>query len=270
MNAIVNTFPASPTVSLTEREARFAEHMAIYDDPAAAWQSSGTVAPTTKRTSMQRAAYALLGRPHVRARITELRNAMAERGPQATRAALVQDLQEAISVDVREIVSLTVQHCPDCYSSPVYADGWAARCAKAIDATGQPLPLPLKPGEFDPNRPAWEACASCRGAGVPVVRFTDFDQLSVPAKRLLRGVEMNATGGIKKILLADQSALRMELHKTVPNFYAPSTSVNLNLNANIKPLPRGMTVAEALQVMETLAPIASPAAPTDTTVVSDQ
>jgi hypothetical protein len=260
MNDYSAHLPAAPTVSLTEREARFAEHMAVFDDPAAAWQASGDVR-TTKRLSMQRAAYALLGRPHVRARITELRNRMAEVGPQATRAALVADLQEAINVDVREIVSLTVTHCPDCYSSPVYTDGWALRCLQASD--GQWLPRPLKPGEFDPNRPPWEACASCRGAGVPVVHFTPFDQLSAPAKRLLRGVEMNATGGIKKILLADQSALRMELHKTVPNFYAPTTSINLNINTP-QPLKRGMTVAEALQVMQTLAPTS------DATVVSDQ
>ena len=88
MNTYSAHLPAAPTVSLTEREARFAEHMAVFDDPAAAWQASGDVR-TTKRLSMQRAAYALLARPHVRNRITELRNRMAEVGPQATRAALV-------------------------------------------------------------------------------------------------------------------------------------------------------------------------------------
>jgi hypothetical protein len=251
-----------PMTVLTDREARFAEHMAIYDDPGAAWQASGEVR-TSKRLSMQRSAYRLLALPHVRNRITELRNAMAERGPQATRAALVQDLQEAINVDLREIVSLTVAHCPHCYSSPLYVDGWAMRCAKSIDATGQPLPTPLKVGEFDPDRGPWEACGMCRGAGEPVVHFTPFDQLSAPAKRLLRGVEMNASGGIKKILLADQSALRMELHKAVPNFYAPTTSITLNINTP-QPLKRGMTVEEALQVMQTLAPTA------DANVVSDQ
>jgi hypothetical protein len=268
MNTYSAHLPAAPTVSLTEREAAFAEHMAVFDDPAAAWQASGEVRSTT-RLSWQRAAYGYLARPHVRARITELRNAMAERGPQATRAALVADLQEAIGVDLREIVSLTVAHCRDCYSSPAYVDGWAVRCAKSIDATGQPLPTPLKVGEFDPDRPPSHTCGTCRGAGEPVVHFTPFDQLSAPAKRLLRGVEMNANGGIKKILLADQSALRMELHKTVPNFYAPTTSINLNINTP-QPLKRGMTVEEALQVMQTLAPTATGEPAADANVVSDQ
>ncbi len=256
----------APLTTLTERECRFAEHYAVFDSPVDAWQASGEVAPTTKRTSMQRAAYAMLGRTHVRQRITEIRNAMAEAGPQASRAALVADLQEAVAVDVREIVALNVHHCRECYSTPAYTDAWPINVALALDAGHAPPPSPLKAGVFDPDREPCPTCAACRGAGINVVRFTPFDKLSAPAKRLLRGVECHSDGSIKKILLADQSALRLELHKTVPNFYAPTTSVNLNLNATVKPLKRGMTVEEALQVMETLAPTIDP----DANVVSSQ
>src|ERR1700722_9924145 len=111
------TLPLAPLATLTEREERFAAHLAIYDDPAAAWIASGEVRPTTGRRSIQSQAYRMRSLPHVRDRIIELRNAVAANGPQATRAALIRDLQESADVDVREIVSVTRHHCPQCYAS---------------------------------------------------------------------------------------------------------------------------------------------------------
>jgi hypothetical protein len=51
----------------------------------------------------------------------------------------------------------------------------------------------------------------------------------------------------------------------VPGFYAPAATVSLNLNADIKPLKRGMSVEEALAIMQDVAPISD-----DPTVVSEQ
>lgn len=270
MNATTNQLPAAlPT--LTEREARFAQHMAIYDDPAAAWQASGEVAPTTKRTSMQRAAYALLARPHVRARITALRNQIAAAGPKATQAALVSELQEALAVDVAEIVRLEVVHCPACYSSDAYATVWPMMAAKVLDSGSTDIPPePLPIGHFDPDRPPWDRCGVCLGAGRKVIHATPTDKLSAPARRLVRGYETHADGSVKRVLLVDQAALRTELHRTVPGFYAPAASVSLNLNADIKPLKRGMSVEEALAIMQEVAPTADAAAADDSNVVSEQ
>lgn len=251
--------------SLTEREARFAEHYAVFDCPADAYVASGEVAPTTKRSSVLRAAYALLARPHVRARVTELRNAIAAAGPKATQAALVAELQDAIAVDVSEIVRVTVAHCPDCYSSDAYAVAWPIMAAAAIDSGSTDIPPnPLAFGLFDPDRDPWANCASCLGAGRKVVHVTPTEKLSAPARRLVRGYECHADGSVKKLLLTDQTQLRQELHRTIPGFYAPTASVALNLNADIKPLKRNMTVEEALAIMQELAPT------TDDTVVSEQ
>jgi hypothetical protein len=265
MSALLNVLPkAFP--SLTDREARFAEHMAVFDDPAAAYQSSGEVGPTTKRVSMQRAAYALLSRPHVRARIVELRNQMAAIGPKATQAALVAELQEALAVDVAEIVRLTVVHCPNCYSSDAYNAAWPMMAAAALgDGSTDVPPMPLLVSEFDPDREPWERCPQCLGAGRQVVRVTPTEKLSAPARRLVRGYELDSAGHVKKLLLVDQTLLRQELHRTVPGFYAPDRSVSLNLNADIKPLKRGMTLDEALAIMEEVAPT-----PNDPTIVSEQ
>src|SRR6185437_1850374 len=250
MSANMMPLPAA-LPSLTEREARFAEHYAVFDCPADAYHASGEVASTTKRSSVLRAAYALLARPHVRARITELRNAIAAAGPKATQAALVADLQDALAVDVAEIVRLAVVHCPHCYSSPAYEAWWPLAAAAAIDGGSTDVPpSPLPIGHFDPDREPWSHCASCLGAGRQVVRATPTDKLSAPARRLVRGYETHADGTVKKLILADQSELRRELHRTVPGFYAPAASVSLNLNANIPPLKRGMTVEEALAIME--------------------
>jgi hypothetical protein len=272
MNANTNALPASkkqlPAAlpSLSEREARFAEHFAIYDDPAAAWTASGEVAPTTKRSSVQRAAYGYLSRPHVRARIIELRNAMAAAGPKATQAALVADLQETLAVDVAEIVRLDVVHCPSCYSSPAYATAWPDAVAAAIDAGSSDVPpAPLPVGTFDPDRDPWHACPQCLGAGRQVVRATPTDKLSAPARRLVRGYETHSDGSVKKLLLVDQTQLRQELHRTVPGFYAPDRSVSLNLTAELKPLKRGMSVEEALEIMQDVAPVTDE---TDSSVVS--
>lgn len=273
MNTKMTLLPAA-LPSLTEREARFAEHYAVFDDPAAAYQASGEVAATTKRTSVRRAAYYLLSRPHVRARVTELRNAIAANGPKATQAALVSDLQDALAVDVAEIVRLTVAHCPSCYSSPAYEAWWPLAAAAALDRGSTDVPPnPLPIGHFDPEREPWANCAQCLGAGRQVVHATPTDKLSAPARRLVRGYECHADGSVKKLLLVDQTALRQELHRTVPGFYAPERSVSLNLNADIKPLKRGMTVEEALTIMQEIAPTAD-AAPNATTaddsVVSEQ
>ena len=73
---------------------------------------------------MQRQAYRYRDRPHVRARITELRNQMAATGPDESKALLIRRLEEAAGVDIREIIDLTTHHCPACYSSDVYRAGW--------------------------------------------------------------------------------------------------------------------------------------------------
>jgi len=252
--------------SLTERESRFAEHYAVFDCPADAYIASGEVAPTTKRSSVLRAAYALLARPHVRARITEARNQIAAAGPKATQAALVADLQDALAVDVAEIVRLDVVHCPDCYSSDAYATAWPIMAEAAIDSGSTDIPPnPIPVGSFDPNREPWSHCPRCLGAGRNVVRITSTDKLSAPARRLVRGYECHADGSVKKLLLVDQTQLRQELHRTVPGFYAPAATVSLNLNADIKPLKRGMSVEEALAIMAEVAPTTD-----DSNVVSEQ
>jgi hypothetical protein len=245
----------APLRTLSQREEQFAQHLAVFDDPAAAYLASGECS-SANRASVRHMAYAMRARPWVSARITTLRNAIAAAGPKATQAALVADLQDALAVEVAEIVRLEVVHCQDCYSSPAYADWWLNATAAALDAGSIELPPePLLVGHFDPHRTPWSHCGRCLGAGRQVVYATPTSELSSAARRLVRGFETHSDGTVKKVLLADLTQLRQELHRTVPGFYAPTSSVSLNLNADIKPLKRGMTVEEALAIMQEVAPV---------------
>jgi hypothetical protein len=106
------------------------------------------------------------------------------------------------------------------------------------------------------------ACGQCDGSGVPRVRFSSTADASPGARRLLRGVELFPDGSVKRVLLHDQAALRMELHKLRGMHVDRSLSVNLS--AELKPLRKGLTVEEALAIMESVAPT------TGGRVVSDQ
>jgi hypothetical protein len=242
----------APLRAISEREERFAQHLAVFDDPAAAYLASG-VCSSTNRAYIRTMAYALKGRPHVAARITALRNEIAAVGPQATQAALVADLQEALAVDVAEIVRLDVVHCPHCYSSPAYATAWPILAAQCLDSGSTDFPpQPLTVDQFDPEREPWLSCALCLGAGRQLVRATPTDKLSAPARRLVRGYETHSDGSIKKLLLVDQTQLRTELHRTVPGFYTPARSVSLTATVDATKAFEQMSEAEMLAFLATL------------------
>jgi hypothetical protein len=94
------------------------------------------------------------------------------------------------------------------------------------------------------------------------VKFTSTADASPGARRLLRGIELFPDGRVKRLLLHDQVALRIELHRL--RGLHVDRSISLNLNADLKPLKRDMTVEEALAIMQELAPVS------DDSVVSVQ
>ena len=164
---------------------------------------------------MQRQAYRYRDRPHVRARIAELRNHMAATGPDEIKALLMHvPARRLLSVDVREIIDLTVHHCPACYSSDVYRANWQTAFASSQSVNGEPPPpVPMAVGAFDPDLEPWPRCGVCAGAGREVRRHTNFADLSPAAKRVLRGIETHADGSIKRVLITGLTQLELELHK---------------------------------------------------------
>jgi hypothetical protein len=103
---------------------------------------------------------------------------------------------------------------------------------------------------FRADDPPAEDCPYCDAAGVSAVRITSTADLSLPARRLFKGVECYPDGTIKKILLHDAAALRIELHKLKGMHVERSVAIT----ANVTPALKEMSRDEQLQFLESLRP----------------
>jgi hypothetical protein len=247
----VQTLPVLKT--LTAQQEAFAVHYVTFGDPAAAYRHAYNVT-TTKRRSVQDQAYRTLHHPAIAARVTALRNAQAV-DPLATRERLIADLQAMVDVDVNEIMQLRVMPCSACWATP---NAWETAAAAALDAHQD------APSADEPN----PLCVACAGAGRNVGMLTNTADLSLPARRLFKGLEFFPGGEIKRVLLHDAAQLRIELHKL--RGLHVDRSVSLNAHLDIKPLPKNMSVQEALELMASICPIPPGDTQPDPTVVSDQ
>jgi hypothetical protein len=270
-NMPVITVPAKPA-DLTQRQENFArlflETGVAVEAYRAAYNAEGS-----SQAAARVEAYRLLRKPKVAARVRELQDAAADRSIRST-AALIAELEEMVAVDVNEVMRLDVGACRFCWSEGRYHWRDNAELAAAVDAwmasLGGPKPLPAPdtagPVGYQPNREPNADCAACAGTGVPRVKFTSTADVSPAARRLLRGIELFPDGQVKRVLLHDQTQLRAELHKL--RGMHVDRSLNLNLNATVPALPKNLSVAEALRILETIAPAPTEAEPID--VVSDQ
>jgi hypothetical protein len=250
-----NLVPA--TKVLTAKQEAFAVHYATFGDPVQAYRHAYN-STTTRRASVQQAAWETLHHPAVSGRITALRNAAAAGDEAVSRERLIADLEAMVNVDTSEFMELRVVPCPVCWPTP---DAWTLAAAAAIDVCRD------APSADEPN----QSCMNCAGAGRNVGHLRNTADLSLPARRMFKGLEFFPDGGIKRVLLHDAAQLRIELHK-LKGMHV-DRSVSLNLNADIKPLKRGMSVEEALAIMQEIAPTATdvlPAPADDPTVVSEQ
>lgn len=233
---------------LTNRQESLALHYSVWGDPVGAYCHAYNPT-TTRRASLQTLAYRALRHPKVAARITALRNANAADATM-TRDALIRDLEAMVDVDVNELVQLRIVPCAECWPDRAVAVAMGR-------AVGGWAPMP------DLEGPRHD-CPVCAGSGRPVGHLFNTADLPLPARRLFKGLEFYESGVVKKVLLHDQAALRVELHR-LKGMHV-DRSVSVNVNADLKPLKRGMSVEEAIALMETIAPTV----PDDSSVVSDQ
>lgn len=240
---------SAPARVLTASQEAFATHYAAFGSAEAAYRHAYDV-QTTRRASVQHMAYRALHHPAIAARITALRNADAA-NELASRERLIADLEAMVNVDTNELMQLRVVPCPACWPTP---EAWETAAVTALDAGHE------APSVDDPN----PRCIPCGGAGRNVGQLVSTADLSLPARRMFKGLEFFPDGGIKRVLLHDAAQLRVELHK-LKGMHV-DRSVSLNLNADLKPLPANVSVEEALRMLETIAP--APA--DDQTVVSEQ
>jgi phage terminase small subunit len=187
----------------------------------------------------------LRARQDVSQRISELTRLSAQVAV-IDRAVLLQELHELATADPAEISRVVTEHCVTCWADPL-------TMAAVLDRGEVP----------DTDAPRGD-CEACRGRGVQRVVHTDTANLRGPARRLYAGAKHKADGSIE-VQIVDQLACRRELHALLG--MRVERSVSLNLTAELKPLKRGMSVEEALAIMQEVAPLSEP---NDPNVVSEQ
>lgn len=235
---------------LTQRQENFAR---LFVETGVATEAYRVAycADGCSRATARVEAWRLLRNPKVATRVRELQDAAAERSARST-AALIAELEQMVDADPNELCRLDVGACRHCHGAGgAYQWRDPIELGAAMDAylaaLGGPKPLPVPDPAggygFDAGREPNPECSACDGAGVARVKYTSTADVSPGARRLLRGIELYPDGSVKRVLLHDQSALRIELHKLRGLHVERIESKSLNVNVD---LPAGDLDAESL------------------------
>ncbi len=246
--------------SLSQRQENFARHYVEHGSAIEAYRHAYNVAPTTNRNSLRSTAYNVLHSAKVAARVAALQAAASHR-TLTTTADLIADLEAMALADVNEIMTLTVGACRHCWGEAgAYHFRDELEHAQAMDvalAAGEPLPRCGGYGYRSDREPNAD-CPSCDGVGLQRVRLNNTADVSLGARRLFKGVELYQDGSVKRVLLNDPLAARMELHR-VRGMHV-DRSVSVSVSANV-PALKDMTTEQALAFLETLKPTTPTATP---------
>jgi phage terminase small subunit len=246
----------TPISSLTAKQESFALYYVQHSNAGAAYRYAYDVGPDTGAQTARSNGHQLLQHPKVRARVMELQAAAGARALMPT-SELIADLEEMVNADVNEVMALHVGNCRHCRGHE-WRYQWrdetefAQATNNAMQSKGaQPMPDPLGGFGFNASLPPIDGCAVCAGAGVPIVRLSSTENVSRGARRLYRGVELYPDGSVKKVLLNDPLAARLELHR-VRGLHI-DRSINLNANVAVPPL-QDMAPEAAYDFLKSLVP----------------
>jgi phage terminase small subunit len=193
--------------NLTPQEEQFAQGCVALTNQSAAYRQAYNVSPDTKWTTVASEASRIAAKPHVAARIAELRQIAAERTAIPALEVRIRELRELETADPREIVGIHWGACRYCYGIDhhyQWSDDleYAQACDEAVKVR-QPLPDMTGGFEFSPLRDPHPECPRCFGIGIQRPYVTDTRKLSKSAARLYKGVKIKGNGDIE-ILLHDQ------------------------------------------------------------------
>lgn len=185
------------TTQLSLREEAFIIHLATEGDVAAAYRAAypGVVKEAAKLGRK------MLNRADVNARLREHQEAISRIPTAISATRLIFELEEMVNADANELISVVHRPCFGCW--------------------------PAIERHEEPN----DDCMACAGHGDRVVLLADTTKVSPGARRLFKGVELDQWGHVKKLLLHDQMAARVELHK-LKGLHV-ERSINLNVNKNL-------------------------------------
>lgn len=255
-DAVPHTEPAPALVTdLTGKQEAFAQLYVDSGNAAEAYRFAYDVADSTAAATVRNNGYKTLAHPKVQARIRALRAELCARSLMS-KEELIADLEAMANADINELMALTVVGCRHCHGE-AHGYQWRdeAELARAVDAymaalgTPKPLPLPDMAGGFGykPDRAPNPDCPRCDGAGVTVVRLSNTADVSPGARKLYRGIELYQDGTVRKVLLNDPLAARIELHR-VKGMHI-DRSINLNATISV-PALKDVSTDEALAILE--------------------
>jgi phage terminase small subunit len=266
----LSAFPVQAAPDLTSKQDAFArayvQGCSVADAYRFAYQVGDDTAPATVRNN----GYKVLNHPRVAVRIRQLQEAAGALTTKST-ALLIAELEEMAGADLNELVQLVVGACRSCWGEGG-AHQWRddAEYARACDeamATGTSLPSMAGGFGYRFEREPNPECSQCDGAGIQRVRFTNTGDLSPGVRRLFRGIELFPDGSIKRVLLHDQMAARVELHRLKGMHIERSVSVTAHVP--VPPL-KDMSPEAALEYLESLKPTRPAPITVEATVITSE
>lgn len=246
--------PVQPSAELTSKQDAFARAYAhgcsVVDAYRFAYNVGDTTAPATARNN----AYKVLNHPKVAARIRQLQEAAGSLATKST-GQLIRELEDVADADLQELMQLVVGACRHCHGEHgAYHWRDEVEYARAFDAAMKDrAPPPDLSGGFGYvfDRAPSPECDHCGGAGLQRVRFTNTADLSPGVRRLFKGIDLFPDGSIKRVLLHDQMAARIELHRLKGMHVERSVSVTAHVPV---PALKELTPEQALDYLESLRP----------------
>jgi phage terminase small subunit len=219
-----------PPTALPLDVERFIQEYVICGNPARAYRSAFG---ESRSKHPARSGRDLLTRPEIRARLRVHQDAIATMSVKSTEV-LIRELEEMVEADVGELVRIRTGACRYCHGvGGFYQWRDMAEYEKAVNqAIEMRKPSPECTGGFGYRFDAGpvEGCVHCEGEGVQRVHLADTDTVSPGARRLYKGLECNPDGSVKKVILHDQLAARVELHRVRGMHIDRSMSINVNAN----------------------------------------
>ena len=190
---------------LTIKEEAFAKSFLRHKHQYQAYVEAYKPRSSLRPGAIYRLAWDISRRPHVTARIDELRN-MAAKEAISDIAAVIKECSDIVLADANELSQYRRTSCRRCYGSGHnyhWRDEheWAHATAKAIDS-GRRAPDNSGGYGFDHRRDPNPNCPECLGEGIGEVFLTDSRKLSERARKLYKGARVTRNG--VEVLTRDQ------------------------------------------------------------------
>jgi hypothetical protein len=222
----------------------------------AAYRETHDVGERCKPATVNNNAHALAKR--CATRIRALQAAIAERVVISAAALRMRQLDIATAESLVHVKRYQCRYCPTDgkHYAWIDADEFCDAAEEWYASKGaKPKPTMLGGFTFDAFSPPNPLCKRCRGVGEAFLYGpVDTTALEGAQAAAYAGASIDARTGTIEIHQHNQQDAAKFLATLVPGAIAPKQSVSLTVSADLRPLKRGMSVEEALQMIESITP----------------